>query len=1637
MLHDNDRALLVQKAAEAGERQGYKDEHLGRYLARYYRHVSLDDLRDRDAVDLAGGALSHRQLAANRPQGTANVRVFTPTVDEHGWATGHTVVEVVTDDKPFLVDSVTAELSRVGRAIHVVIHPQFVVRRDVTGALLEVLDTGTSRVDREAWPRDADAESWMHVEIDRETDPAALEELAAGLRRVLEDVRVAVEDWPKMSQLAKDVAAHLELAPPVGVPVDECRQATELLRWLAGGAFTFLGHREYQLVSRPGPDGEPVDSLVGVTGTGLGILRNDQHASSGSFDRLSPQGRAKAREHHLLVLTKANSRSTVHRPAYLDYVGVKTFDANGEVVGERRFLGLFTSATYTSSVLDIPVVADKVRAVMEQAEFSPESHSGKDLLQILETYPRDELFEIGVDDLHHISLAVLHLQERRRTRLFMRVDDYGRYVSCLVYLPRDRYTTAVRLKMEDILASAFGAAGVDYSARVTESVLARLHFTVRMAPGHPVPEVRPDEVEALLVEATRTWDEDLSDALRSDAGEEESARLAQVWGRGFPESYKEDFPARVAVADLRRLEEVPLTPGGMGMNLYEPVGAGPGERRFKLYRWEPLSLTHVLPYLSNLGVEVVDERPYELVRSDGRTAYVYDFGLRYSSPIESEHVREDFCAAFEAAWRGDAESDGFDRLVLLGGLTWHQVVVLRAYVKYLRQTGMTFSQEYIESCLAANVEIARGLVELFGTRFDPELFTGPDGARERAAATDALAAGLRRRLDDVASLDHDRILRTLLGTLLATLRTNAFRVDPAGRRLGYLSFKLDPKSVPDLPAPRPEFEIFVYSPRVEGVHLRFGKIARGGLRWSDRREDFRTEVLGLVKAQMVKNAVIVPTGAKGGFYAKQLPDPAADREAWLAEGIACYRTFIAGLLDLTDNLVTEHSSSGQPAEPVVVPPPRVVRHDDDDTYLVVAADKGTATFSDIANEVAGSYGFWLGDAFASGGSVGYDHKAMGITARGAWESVRRHFRELGLDTQSEDFTVVGVGDMSGDVFGNGMLLSEHIRLVAAFDHRHIFLDPDPDAASSFAERSRMFALPRSSWADYDTTLISEGGGIYPRTAKSVPVSPQVAARLGLEPGVEALPPSDLMRAILRAPVDLLWNGGIGTYVKAASQSHADVGDKANDAIRVNGRELRARVVGEGGNLGLTQLGRVEAAQAGVRVNTDAIDNSAGVDCSDHEVNIKILLDRIVAAGDLTGKQRNQLLAEMTDEVGRLVLRDNYEQNVLLGNARRQSHQMLSVHQRFIRSLEATGGLDRALEFLPDDAELTRRDEEGQGLTSPEFSVLVAYAKLTLDDDVIASGLPDDPWLARTLRGYFPSRIVERYPDQLDSHPLRRNIVTNALVNEMVNRGGITFAFRAQEETGASTEQIARAFMICREVFDLPGFVAMVESLDDQVPTLAQTRLYLEFRRLLDRAVRWFLQNRPGLLDIGAEVERFGPVVAGLTPRMPELLVGTEAKALAEQVAELEAVGIPHDAAARSAALLTSFMLLDITEIASGTRLPAEEVARVYLTLSERYAVDALLTRISALPRLDRWQSLARAALRYDLYAALEALTVAVLTGTPAGDPQGRVADWERTNAAAVSRAAQTLDEIRRLDTGDLASLSVALRTLRSIVRSSA
>ncbi|HEU5156170.1 MAG TPA: NAD-glutamate dehydrogenase [Streptosporangiaceae bacterium] len=1608
--------LLLRAAETCGNAPGPRsvpaDEALP-YLRLYYQNVAPEDLLDRDPSDIYGPAMTHRALGEERPQGRAKVRVFTPTLEDHGWDPGHTVVQVVTDDMPYLVDSVTMELSRHSLTTHLIIHPQLGVTRDVAGHLKAVVGVKVTDQDID--------ESWMYIEVDRTTDRELLDQLEADLQRVLQDVRAAVEDEPKMRALAGAIAGEIN-ARPLPLSEKEIVEGIELLDWLADGHFTFLGVRDYKLSD----DGTV---LRPVPGTGLGILRSDTGAS-GSFAALPPEVRARAREKRLLILTKANSRATVHRPHYLDYVGVKQYDESGEVIGERRFLGLFTHVAYTESIEHIPVLKRKLDEVLDRVGCTPDSYDGKDLIEILESYPRDELFQISVDDLVPIALGVLRLRERRQLKLFLRKDTYGRYMSCLVYLPRDRYTTQIRLRIQEILRSAFNGVAVDYSAQVSESLLARLHVVVRGERGKPLPEVNAEELEAKLAAATRAWADDLADAIVAQCGEERSSALSRRYAGAFPEGYKADFPARTAVADLVRLDRL-TEEGEISINLYEPYDAAPGERRLKLYRLgPPISLSHVLPLLQNMGVEVVDERPYEITPADGARRWIYDLGLRHdpSSVATDAKIKELFQDAFRAVWRGDVESDGFNALVLHAGLTWRQTMVLRAYARYLRQTGTTFSQGYIERVLLGNVRIVRLLARLFESRFDPR-HAGPSrpaGGGAEAERSAAIAEEIEGALDEVASLDEDRILRALLSMIKATLRTNFFQDKP------YLAVKFAPERIPDLPQPRPRFEIFVYSPRVEGVHLRFGSVARGGLRWSDRREDFRTEILGLAKAQAVKNTVIVPAGAKGGFVCKREPDP-ADREAYQAEGVACYRQFVSALLDITDNLV-----DGQ-----VEPPPNVVRHDGDDPYLVVAADKGTATFSDIANEVAAAYRYWLGDAFASGGSVGYDHKAMGITARGAWESVRYHFRSLGVDVQHEDITVVGIGDMSGDVFGNGMLLSRHIKLVAAFDHRHIFIDPDPDPAASFEERERLFRLPRSSWADYDEKLISPGGGVFPRTAKSIRLSAQLREMLGISSDISAMTPYELIHAILCAPVDLLWNGGIGTYVKSSLESHADVGDKANDSVRADADELRCKVIGEGGNLGVTQLGRIEFARAGGLVNTDFIDNTAGVDTSDHEVNIKILLDQVVRDGELTGKQRDKLLYDMTDEVASLVLRHNYNQNVVLAAARAQSPAMLHVHSRYLRKLEREGKLKRRMEFLPDDKALAERrqarDVRGRdvGLSGPEFAVLLAYTKLTLDEELLASDLPDESYLADWLVSYFPSPLRERFRAYMDRHPLRREIIANGVANDMADHGGITFTFRMTEETGASAPDIAHAYLVAREVFEMPRFWASVEELDHKVAEATQIAMLLEARKLTERGTRWLLRNRRPPFDVRGTVEFFAEGAAKLAPSLPKLLVGRDLAGFEERRDTFAERGVPGDLAECVAMMVPAYSTFDIVEISYVTGRPVEEVAEVYFDLADRLQLARLRERVIALPRGDRWKSMARSALRDDLYAAHAALTRDVLVMSESGaSTENRLAAWTDKNAAAVLRARQTLSEIWESDSFDLATLSVALQAIRTLVTSS-
>ncbi|MDM0043258.1 NAD-glutamate dehydrogenase [Variovorax dokdonensis] len=1592
-------AALIQ--AKIGDPQAA--QQLEAFARQYFGNVDPEDLEDREPADLYGAALSHWGFARQREPGHVKLRAFNPSVAEHGWQSTHTIIEIVNDDMPFLVDSVTMEVNRHGLTLHLIIHPLLPVRRDDAGQFVALDGAGTSR------------ESFIHVEVDRVADPAQLHELEADLRRVLGDVRAAVEDWQAMQARVQEVLAEVEAkAPPV--PADELAEDLAFMRWLADGHFTFLGYRSHDLVQTP--EGE--DGLRVVPGSALGILRTASNDAGTSFAALPREVRAQARLPHLLIITQSTSRSTVHRPGYLDYIGVKRFDAAGNVCGEHRFLGLFTSTAYNASPAEIPLLRKKVADVLARAGQAPGSHSGKALEHILQTYPRDELFQTGPDELLATAMGILHLEDRQRFRLFVRRDPYERFISCLIYAPRENYNTELRQKWQVILQQAFNGVGADFDVNFSESMLARIHITVRTRPGQ-IPPYDVREVEQQLVAAARRWVDDLKAALIESVGEARGNALLRRFGAAFPPGYRDEFSARAAVRDIALMDE--LREGqSLRMTLYRPLEAAPGHLRFKLLvRGAPLVLTTSLPMMEHLGMKVLDEHPHRIAAPGEAPIWVHDFGLQSAlgdGELDVDALRPVFEEAFAAVFDGSVENDDFNRLVLAARIPVHRIVVLRAYAKYMRQTGFALSQAFIESTLVANAAIAQQLVALFEMRFDPSVASGK-GADPSAHM--AQVSAIETSLEQVANLSEDRVLRHYLALILATKRTNFWRRDADGKRRPFLSFKFDSRSVPELPEPKPMFEIFVYSTRFEGVHLRGGRVARGGLRWSDRPEDFRTEVLGLVKAQMVKNTVIVPVGSKGGFVLKRAPSP-ADREAFMKEGVACYQDYLRGLLDITDNRVGG----------AIVPPPDVRRHDEDDPYLVVAADKGTATFSDYANGISAEYGFWLGDAFASGGSVGYDHKAMGITARGAWESVKRHFRELGIDTQSQDFTVAGVGDMSGDVFGNGMLLSRHIRLVAAFDHRHIFLDPSPDAATSFAERERMFALPRSSWADYDASLISKGGGVHARSAKSIALTAEVKEALGIDAAVDHMTPTALVNAILKAPVQLIYNGGIGTYVKATEESHAQVGDRANDALRVNGRELRCQVFAEGGNLGCTQLGRIEFARAGGRINTDAIDNSAGVDTSDHEVNIKILLGLPIAEGELTEKQRNAILPEMTDEVAHLVLRDNIYQTQVLSVTGRLGAQLLDAQTRFMQFLEKAGRLNRAIEFLPSDEQLAERRAAGQGLATPERAVLLAYSKIWLYDELLESPLPDDPWVATALTRYFPTLLRERFAAYMQRHPLKREIIATHVTNSALNRVGSTFVHRLSETTGARAHEVVRAYLMAREIFGMVGLWEAVDQLDNQVEDAVQSRLLIDCSRQLERATKWFLRSRRLAEPIADVIAHFKPNVEALAARLPQLLDAGERARDEAAVAQYTDAGVPRQLAERVATFDSLNATLDIAELAGSARSPVETVAEVFFVLGNRLGTAWLRDRIGALPGDAHWQILARGAMQDDLAALERSITGAVLAAEGPVEADAKVQAWLDANARPLERAERLMTELRAVPTPDAAMLSVALRELRAL-----
>lgn len=1572
------------------------------FCTEYFERFSLDDLAGRQLEDVFSMAYSCWLFLTERDAGRAKVQLLNPVLEEDGWVSSHTALMVLQDDMPFLVDSIRMELTRRNIAINTIKSTLLNVQRKK--GVLQKLGSGG-------------VEAFIYVEIGKHTNSDENDSLTASIFEVLADVAVVVADYQSILTELESAEAHLVAAAPALVP-ETVEESCEFLQWLKANHFTFLGYSEYAFVDR---DGGRFLEEIAESRKGLFRLQ-DQQQPALSVEQFN-QGMERF---HLtpqpLTFSKSSVRSRVHRQAYSDYIIIKRFDGDGKVCGESRFLGLYTSPVYTFSPYNIPLVRQKVTQALERSGLDLRSHSGKQLRQVLETFPRDELFLSSSSELFETSTAVARINERYRVRLFMRKDPYGKFVSAIIYIPRDIFNTRMRIRIQEMIAAAINAKELEFTTHFSESILARVHVVFRVDPEDAV-EFDAAQLEARVIDLARTWEDLLRESIVESHGEEKGLRLYQTYSEGFGSAYRDSYDGRSAVHDIDRIETL-SDDNSIAMSFYRPAGVDNNIVRFKVFHRDvPIELSVVVPVLEHLGLRVIGEQPYKIKESGGREIHLHDFYLRFDldAKIDIHASKEYFQEAFEAIWFKCTDSDAFNRLVLGAQLDWREVAILRTYARYMKQTAFNFSQTYIADTLANHLDITRNLVALFKAQFDPEInLQGEEDKLRVEALRDEIIDSLER----VQLLNEDRIIRRYLEMIAGTLRTNFYRQNEAGENRDFISIKLSPRNIENIPEPRPLFEIFVYSPRIEGVHLRGGKVARGGLRWSDRLQDYRTEVLGLVKAQQVKNAVIVPSGAKGGFVAKRLPD-ASDREAFMAEGVACYQTFIRGLLDVTDNLVDGD----------LVPPPKVVRLDEDDPYLVVAADKGTATFSDIANEISVEYGHWLGDAFASGGSQGYDHKAMGITARGAWVSVQRHFKEIGVDIQREDFSVIGVGDMAGDVFGNGMLLSEHICLNAAFNHLHIFIDPNPDSAKSFIERKRLFETPRTSWADYDKTLISKGGGVFERSAKSIAISPQMRECFGID--AKQLSPAELLTALLKAPVDLIWNGGIGTYVKASAETHAEVGDKANDGLRVNGSELRCKVFGEGGNLGMTQKGRIEFSLSGGACNTDFIDNAAGVDCSDHEVNIKILLNELVVNDDMTEKQRNQLLSQMTDEVSGLVLDNNYRQTQAISIAQSEVEYRVGEYRRLINALESEGRLNRQLEFLPEDEIIVERHSQGKNLTRPELSVLISYVKAGLKEDLVASDIPEDAYIASIVEAAFPARLRKKYKKQIYNHRLRREIVATQVANDMVDNMGISFCHRLVESTGSSVAHVAKAYMAARDIFQFDHCWQQVKALDHKVPAKLQLEMISAVMRRVRRATRWILRNRRSQVNPKVEVEFFAEPIAKVFALLPEYLDGKPKKEWQERYEKLVEQGVGEEFARRASVPTNIYSGLSVIEASRESNSSVELVLEVYVGLSETLGLNVFSPQIASLSVGNYWQAMARETYIDDLEWQIRTLSVSLIGLMNEGQAVSEAIElWCKQHKVLLDRWYVMISDLKTAGKADYAMFSVALRELLDLAQAS-
>ena len=1564
-----------------------------------YGNISTLDLNNRNDSDMYGATLSLWNSLNEHKDKQPIINVFNPEVSKNGWKSSHTIIEVVVNDMPFLVDSLRIALGRLGVTPHLMLNCPIKIIRDKSNKIIDLSAASDNKIKKTS------TETVFFIEVDRITEPEQLDSIVQELQSVVSDISLTVTDWKAMKDKLNETISIVKKSS-YKCSKQEHTDCLEFLNWLKDDNFTFMGYRSYDMKTLEGDI-----SLAAQHKTSLGLMKQSQGKDERLLSQLGEEAREIALGNNILVLTKSNSRSRVHRPALLDYIGIKHFDDKGNVLGEDRFIGLFGSAYYTNSALDLPLIKSKVADVCKSSGFAPSTHAYKALINILETYPRDEILQSKISTLLNNVLGVFQMQERDYSGLFVRRDTFDRFYSCMVYVPRERYNTKLRMQTQALLKEAFGSdQDVEFTTFFSESAHARTHYIVRV--NSTKADINVKEIERNLNEAAASWDDKLAIALKSHKGEALGKSLARKYVH-FPQSYQDEVLPGTALVDIEKFEC--LTPEhDLEMLFYQPLEESSDSRLVKLklfHLGEPIHLSDVLPILENFGLKVIGETPYSIKTADGETYWILDFSMLLTGKgqFNLAKVQSLFQNAFARVWAGKLEDDGFNRLILGAELGGREVSILRAYAKYERQIGGTFSQNYIEGTFSRYPSIAKLIIKLFNLTFDPKKKT-----TEKTLTK--VKSDIEVSLDTVSNLDDDRIIRRVVEIIGATIRTNYFQVDANNEEKPYISFKILPKLISDVPQPIPEFEIFVYSPQVEGVHLRGGKVARGGLRWSDRREDFRTEVLGLVKAQQVKNTVIVPVGAKGGFVCKQLPE--GSRQEIFEAGKECYKTFIRALLDITDNII-----GGE-----VIPPANVVRLDGNDPYLVVAADKGTATFSDIANSISDEYNFWMGDAFASGGSVGYDHKGMGITAKGGWESVKRHFREMDIDCQTTDFTCIAIGDMAGDVFGNGMLLSKHIRLQAAFNHLHIFVDPDPDAASSYKERERLFNLPGCSWEDYNKKLMSEGSEIYSRSAKSLKLTPQIKKMLGTQKS--SMAPTELMQALLSMEVDLLWNGGIGTYVKASSETHLEVGDRANDSLRINGCDLKAKVVGEGGNLGFTQLGRIEFATHGGRINTDAVDNAGGVDCSDIEVNIKILLNSLVQNGDLTIKQRNKLLYDMTDSVSDMVLEDCYRQTHSLSITATRSVSQLKEQSRFISELERTGKLDRGLEFIPNDEEIADRLVKGTGLTRPELSVLLAYNKMVLKDDLVCPEITNNTYYDKFLVEYFPQKLQKKYFTEMQQHPLRAEIIATQLANAIGNDMGFNFVNRMFEETGETVAEIANCYTIASNVFGMADIWQEITALDNAIPTAVQTEMLFQVRRTVRRATIWFLRHRNQALDVAKCIDIYRPTFIDLSKNLYSYMTKADSEKLMSEETELIKSNVPKNIAGYIAKLGSIFSTMDIAELTAEDNRGVGTVATTYFELGDRLDLHWFLDQITRQSVSNHWQAMARSSYREELDWQQRSLTSVVLRSDLKSKKTGELLDnWVTEHKVSLDRWKHILCEFRIGETHEFAKFSVALREL--------